>query len=83
MKEIDPRQVTERERYKLLSGALIPRPIAWTLTQNEATGSLNLAPFSFFTVLASEQPLVSLSVMRRRQDGEMKDTSRNLVTACD
>lgn len=81
MKEIDPRQVTERERYKLLSGALIPRPIAWTLTQNEETGSLNLAPFSFFTVLASEQPLVSLSVMRRRQDGAMKDTARNLVTA--
>lgn len=78
MKEVVPSQLTERERYKLLTGAIIPRPIAWTLTKNQETGTLNLAPFSFFTVLASQIPMVTLSIFRRH--GEMKDTAQNLVT---
>lgn len=35
MKEVVPSQLTERERYKLLTGAIIPRPIAWTLTKTK------------------------------------------------
>ncbi|WP_054645626.1 hypothetical protein [Secundilactobacillus oryzae] len=65
MKEVVPSQLTERERYKLLTGAIIPRPIAWTLTKNQETGTLNLAPFSFFTVLASQIPMVTLSIFCR------------------
>jgi flavin reductase (DIM6/NTAB) family NADH-FMN oxidoreductase RutF len=58
--------------YKLLSGTVIPRPIAWVTTQN-ADGLVNAAPFSFFNVVTSFPPLVSISMM-----GE-KDSTANLL----
>ena len=39
-------ELSPHEQYKLLSGSIIPRPIAWITTQNTA-GLINLAPFSF------------------------------------
>lgn len=63
-------------RYQYLTQTLIPRPVAWTLTENP-TGDYNLAPFSFFTALGSEPPLVLLSV-GRKPEGEFKDTRTNI-----
>jgi flavin reductase (DIM6/NTAB) family NADH-FMN oxidoreductase RutF len=58
--------------YKLLSGSVIPRPIAWLTTQ-AADGTVNAAPFSFFNVVSSQPPLVSISML-----GE-KDSVANLL----
>jgi flavin reductase (DIM6/NTAB) family NADH-FMN oxidoreductase RutF len=50
---IDPKEFPSKERYKLLIGSVLPRPIAWVSTMDSA-GRLNLAPYSYFTVGARE-----------------------------
>lgn len=72
---IDPQQNTERDNYKLLVGSIIPRPIAFVTTQSEA-GVVNGAPFSYFNVVSSNPPMVSLSI--QRPTGKLKDTARNI-----
>lgn len=64
------------EVYKLLIGLIVPRPIAW-VTSLSLKGVVNLAPFSAFTYLSTEPPLIGISVMRRG-DG-LKDTARNIA----
>jgi len=58
---MDPKQNSERENYKLLIGTVIPRPIAFVTTQSE-DGILNGAPFSYFNIVSSNPPMVSLSI---------------------
>lgn len=62
--------------YKLMTGSIQPRPIAWACTQN-ADGRLNLAPFSFFT-LVSVAPTVVAFAPLVKADGTEKDTILNL-----
>ena len=64
------------EVYRLLVGLIVPRPIAW-VTSLSVEGMVNLAPFSAFTYLSTEPPLIGVSVMRRG-DG-LKDTARNIA----
>ena len=64
------------ERYKLLIGLVIPRPIAWVSTWSE-NGVANCAPFSFFNVISEEPPLCIVS-FNRRSDGAMKHTLKNI-----
>jgi flavin reductase (DIM6/NTAB) family NADH-FMN oxidoreductase RutF len=64
------------ERYKLLGGLDVPRPIALVTTQ-DAGGRVNAAPFSFFNVLAEEPPLVVLGIGVSASDGA-KDTTNNI-----
>ncbi len=49
-----------RDRYKLLSGLVVPRPIGWIGTRRE-NGTYNLAPFSFFNVVSTNPPIVLFS----------------------
>ncbi len=65
-----------QERYKLLIGLVIPRPIAWVSTWSE-NGVANCAPFSFFNVIAEEPPLCILS-FNLRSDGNVKHTLKNI-----
>ena len=64
------------ERYKLLIGLVIPRPIAWVSTWNEGCVG-NCAPFSFFNVISEEPPLCILS-FNFRSDGAMKHSLKNI-----
>ena len=64
------------ERYKLLIGLVIPRPIAWISTRS-ANGVANCAPFSFFNAISEEPPLCIVS-FNRRSDGAMKHTLANI-----
>ena len=48
--QLDPQQI-----YITLTQTVIPRPIAWVLSEN-ANGSLNLAPYSFLNAVSSEPP---------------------------
>jgi flavin reductase (DIM6/NTAB) family NADH-FMN oxidoreductase RutF len=62
--------------YKILVSSVIPRPIAWVSTQN-AQGTQNLAPYSFFTVASVNPPILAISHIAPRAGGE-KDTLANL-----
>ena len=64
------------ERYKLLIGLVIPRPIAWISTVNEH-GVANCAPFSFFNVFSEDPPLCMVS-FNRRSDGQLKHSLKNI-----
>ncbi|RVA25323.1 flavin reductase family protein, partial [Mesorhizobium sp. M7D.F.Ca.US.004.03.1.1] len=68
--------LTERQRYKLLSGTIVPRPIA-LVTTISADGVLNAAPFSFFNILSADPGILALGI-EPNEDGEPKDTSRNI-----
>lgn len=65
------------DRYKLMSAAITPRPIAW-LTTRSAEGINNAAPFSFFNMMGSDPPLVAIGLMRR-PDGSRKDSAANIL----
>lgn len=64
------------ERYKIMSSCVIPRPIAWIVTEDE--GVLNVAPFSYFTALSSNPATLLVSV-GHKSDGSPKDTLRNIL----
>ena len=61
-------------RYKLMSQTIVPRPIAWIVTEDR---TLNIAPFSFFSGIASEPPTVMVAIGHKK-DGSPKDTLHNL-----
>jgi flavin reductase (DIM6/NTAB) family NADH-FMN oxidoreductase RutF len=62
--------------YKLMVGSIQPRPIAWVCTRSDQ-GVLNLAPFSFFTLVSVNPPIVAFAPLRK-PDGTEKDTVLNL-----
>ena len=63
------------QRYQLMAQSIIPRPIAWVVTEYD--GVLNVAPFSYFMGLSSEPPTMIISI-GHKSDGSQKDTLRNL-----
>lgn len=78
MISIDPAAQSERDNYKLLIGSIVPRPIALVTTLSK-DGVLNAAPFSYFSIVASQPPMLSVAVQRNQ--GAMKDTARNAIEA--
>ena len=65
------------DRYKILIGSIVPRPIAFVSSQS-VDGRLNLAPFSFFNGIASN-PMSLLFCPANKADGSEKDTLRNVA----
>ena len=72
---VDYAKTQPADIYKLMSQSVIPRPIAWIVTENG--GVVNVAPFSYFTGLSSSPPTMVVSV-GHKSDGTPKDTLRNL-----
>jgi len=72
----DFEQLTERERYKLMIGTIIPRPIALVTTVDEH-GRINAAPFSFFNCLSADPPILAIGV-ENNADMSFKDTGHNI-----
>ena len=68
--------LSPRDRYKLLIGTVIPRPIAFVTTVDEA-GRANAAPFSFFNVLSADPAIVALGI-ENHPDMRFKDTGHNI-----
>lgn len=62
--------------YKLLTGTVIPRPIAWVATIDE-NGIDNLAPFSFFNIVSEDPPHLMFSTVRT--GNKNKDTLNNIL----
>ncbi|MBL8836671.1 MAG: flavin reductase family protein [Alphaproteobacteria bacterium] len=76
--DFDFAALSAEDRYKLLIGLVVPRPIALVTTVSSA-GRVNAAPFSFFNVLSDEPPLVIISVDAREEDETVpKDTAVNI-----
>jgi len=71
----DLAKLEPRERYKLLIGLVVPRPIALVTTVSRA-GVVNTAPYSFFNMF-SENPAVVVIGIDARPDGSMKDSAKN------
>lgn len=76
--EIDPSELAAEQAYKLITGIVVPRPIAWVTTVSP-DGVTNLAPFSAFTFLSPKPPLLGISVGRKA--AVYKDTARNILTS--
>lgn len=73
--ELDVRELQPIERYKLLIGGIVPRPIALVSTVS-VDGTPNVAPFSFFCGVGSD-PMTLLICPANQPDGAEKDTLRN------
>ncbi|OQS03157.1 hypothetical protein THRCLA_04536 [Thraustotheca clavata] len=71
-RSFDPIKTGPRQLYCLLTGAVVPRPIAWVSTMNHQ-GITNLAPFSFFNVVSVTPPILSITQVFPKP-GTDKDT---------
>ena len=74
---VNPAEHPPGHIYKLMVGVIVPRPIAFVSTL-ATDGVRNLAPFSFFTAISANPPVVCFSPMVRASDGQHKDTLRNV-----
>jgi flavin reductase (DIM6/NTAB) family NADH-FMN oxidoreductase RutF len=72
----DFRTLSARDRYKLMIGTVIPRPIALVTTVDQE-GRINAAPFSFFNCLSADPPILALGV-ENHPDMSFKDTGLNI-----
>ncbi|NJN15920.1 MAG: flavin reductase family protein [Oscillochloris sp.] len=77
--EINPQTLDQREVYKLLIGCVVPRPIAWVSTSDEA-GNYNLAPYSFFNAAGSNPPTLTIAINYSAAKSGRKDTLHNILT---
>ncbi len=68
-------ELSPTETYKLMSQSVIPRPIAWIVTEDK--GVINAAPFSYFIPLSSNPPTLIVSI-GHKEDGTPKDTLANI-----
>jgi flavin reductase (DIM6/NTAB) family NADH-FMN oxidoreductase RutF len=68
--------LSPHDRYKLLCGVVVPRPIA-LVTTLDANGAINAAPFSFFNVFSEDPALIVLG-LQHKADQAPKDTTRNI-----
>jgi flavin reductase (DIM6/NTAB) family NADH-FMN oxidoreductase RutF len=75
---IDAAELDADATYRLLSGIVVPRPIAW-ITTLSPEGRVNLAPFSCYTFVANRPPM--LGVTFGRKAGQRKDTARHILSS--
>ncbi len=74
--------LARKQRYKLIAGAIVPRPIALITTRNP-DGSVNAAPFSAFNYMSEDPPLVAVGLQVHpdgsAREGQPKDTAANIA----
>ncbi len=78
---IDVSALSANKIYHTMIQTIVPRPVAWVLTDNgepkASEGRFNLAPFSYFTPVSSQPPILMFSV-GKKADGSAKDTRHNI-----
>lgn len=78
MPVIDPEKIPVAAMHGYLLGAVTPRPIALASTI-DASGNVNLSPFSFFNCFGARPPLLIFSPSRRVRDNTTKHTYENVL----
>ena len=73
---LDYKYVNDLDRYKIMSGSIVPRPIAWIVTDDD--GVLNAAPFSYFIPISTNPALVIVAI-GKKDDGSPKDSLANIL----
>jgi flavin reductase (DIM6/NTAB) family NADH-FMN oxidoreductase RutF len=80
--QLDFSKYNASERYHLMTQTIVPRPIAWVLTESDSgdngNTTYNLAPFSYFTAISSEPAILMIS-LTKKPDGDSKDTLLNVL----
>lgn len=76
--EINSEEIPFDVRYKLLTGTVVPRPIALVSTISP-NGSCNLAPFSYFNIVGHNPMALSFSVAGIKPNRSDKDTFTNII----
>lgn len=79
--QLDLSSMSPNQIYFTFIQTIIPRPIAWVLSDN-GDSSFNLAPFSYFNGVCSDPPLIMLSI-GKKPDGSLKDTRLNIAERSD
>ena len=69
--------IDSTNQYKLLISTVVPRPIAWVVSQ-DAKSRINAAPFSFFNAFSDDPPVVGIGI-GSRNTGHPKDTRANIA----
>lgn len=75
--QFDPDKLEQSAIYKLITGAVIPRPIGWISSISD-DGINNLAPFSYFNIVGDDPPHVMFSTVRGNNTN--KDTLNNVLS---
>lgn len=75
---LEPAALTPEATYRLMSGIVVPRPIAWISTLSPS-GVVNLAPFSCFTFVSNKPPMLGVNIGRKA--GARKDTGGNILAS--
>lgn len=74
--DVNLSELSKKDRYKILTSVVIPRPIALVTTLAPG-GHVNAAPYSFFNAFSEDPPLVVLG-LQTKGEGAMKDTTANV-----
>jgi flavin reductase (DIM6/NTAB) family NADH-FMN oxidoreductase RutF len=77
MLTINPADYAVLQVYKLMTGLIVPRPVALVSTV-DLQGVRNVAPFSFFSGVGSNPPTVLFCPSLRSKGDQRKDTLRNV-----
>ena len=72
---IDPKNNQPDDIYKIMIGSITPRPIAFVSTISK-DGIYNLAPYSFFTGVGANPPVIGFSPVVNRE-GRIRDSRVN------
>ena len=68
--------IAPQDAYKLVVASVVPRPIAWVVSQ-DAEGHVNAAPYSFFNAFSSDPVVIGIGC-GPRPEGTLKDTAANI-----
>jgi flavin reductase (DIM6/NTAB) family NADH-FMN oxidoreductase RutF len=74
--QFDIDKMAAMDRYELLLGTVVPRPIA-LVTTISGDGTINAAPYSLFNV--GHDPAVAIISVLAHPDGRLKDTANNIL----
>lgn len=73
---LDYAEINDLNRYKIMSDTVVPRPIAWVVTEDD--GVLNAAPFSYFIPISSN-PATLIIAIGEKEEGIPKDSLANIL----
>src|SRR5258705_3558864 len=76
--QYDPRSEPHKLKHNPATALVVPRPIGW-ITTIGPTGIVNLAPYSFFNIVASNPPFVLFSSSTRKHSQTNAETSGEFV----